>query len=414
MKSKKKYDKKILITDVNYKNIIKTSSPNHIKGVCIYLIIFGILGILGLFTSEKYESSDIKYFFLGYTVICIFVYYLTIIINRISKKIYFSKINKMFSATFYEDYIQIENNIYGYKTIENYYENDDIMYFKINKELIAYFNKEVEDKDFLDFIREKILDNKEYIPVKKKYKTPIIILNILFWLTIISLFLSTFIPSFITTIMIPNGLLKYFPDLTIEILFIFQFNVKSMITLSYMEYSLYLFIIPFTSFILAKYYKRKGIKCTKNIVSSIIIGLFILMISIGLDKYKVSISYEKFSEYEKIINVPISKNDTFYQYENYDKHIISAVLLKNKNIANIVKNDKNWVRKYNINKDLQKYTLDGCDIDVCYYKIFIKELNDYNTYFTDVRRYTIYSMQYNEDENTIVIDEFKHYYDGIK
>ena len=50
-----------------------------------------------------------------------------------------------------------------------------------------------------------------------------------------------------------------------------------------------------------------------------------------------------------------------------------------------------------------------CDVlDTCYYSVYIKELDKYNTFPTETGSYLVYSMLYNPKKNFLMIKEFKY------
>ena len=414
MKNEKEYKKIIELSYSDYKKVRKTTFPMYLKKVLIIIVVFLLLALLDYIFDEKpSEHSAIITILAGGLVLSYLTYIITLIINKILLKSKYKKLKNLFNISLNDKYLMIDKDIYGYKNVSNYFENDYILYFYVDKRTLVYFDKKKEDEKLVDFIRLKILKEKEYVESKTKYKKHLVILNILFVLSILSLFFVNVIPSVVAKSQLPEALLKVFPETKLEILKIFKENIDSYLIIDYYEYSLVLIIFPTALYILALRLKRIGIKCNWSIACALITSVLIVFISLGYDKYKARSDYKTFFEKKEILNFKIPKNGMYFKVVE-DKEMLSAAYFKNGKDADIIleeiKNNNNWGKIYDLDIELHDYLINNNGkIDDCYYSIYDETTNSYDTPIRENGNHIIYSMSYNFKNNILVIIKFEEY-----
>ena len=413
MQSKKKYDKKIELSYSDYKRVRKTTFPLYLKKALIVLGIFLVLALIdGIFEKETPKHSIIVTILGGGLVLSYLIYIIILIINKLLLKTKYNKLNKSLNISFNDEYLIIDKDIYGYKSINNFFENDYLLYFYVDKEMLVFFDKEKEDEKLIDYIRLKITKEKGYIDSKIKYKKHLIILNILFVLSILSLFFINVIPTIVAKSQLPETLIKIYPNVTIEIFNVFKNTIESNLIFDYYEWSLLLIIFPTALYILALRLKRIGINCKLSIVCAIITGSIITFVSMGYENYKTRIDYKTFSKYKNILNIEIPKNGMYFMV-NEDEDMLLSAYYKDENdakkILEEIKNNNNWGTIYNLDIELHDYLTENGNNDDCYYSIYDETTNTYDVPLRKKGKHVIYSMSYNYKNNILMIFKFEEY-----
>lgn len=410
MKNEKKFKKNVNLSFNDYKKVINTMFPMYLKKTLIVVGIFSIFALIGYFSENESEHSFIE-MLSGVFIIIFIVYLIVLLLNKIMNKNKFNKINKEYKITFYDDHLTIDDDVFGYKSIDKFYENNDIMYFFVNKNNIVFFDKKIEDEKIIKYIRMKIKNKEEYVDVYTKYKETIIMAYVLSVLSILSVFLINVIPKIIATNVLPEILLNSFPNLRFTFFGLFEYSVEqSYLMIDYYEYSFMLIVFPILLFILAKRLKRSGIKCKKYIVCSIITGIIIAMFSLGYSKYKTRINYDQFKKYQEIAGIEIPKNGMFFKVVGDDNSELSVSYfdneIDNKQIQNEINSNNNWLKLESIDESLYEYLNSNGTSNDTYYLLYNVEEDNYNTLPTN-GKHTFYSMSYNPRNNILKIEVYK-------
>ena len=412
MQSKKKYDKKIELSYSDYKKVRKTTFPMYLKKAIIVLGVFLVLALIdGIFEKET-PYHLVETILGGGLILSYFTYIIILIINKLLLRSKYNKLNKSFNISFNDEFLMIDKDIYGYKSISKFFENDYLLYFYADKKTLVFFDKENEDEKLIDYIRLKITKEKEYVDSKTKYKKNLIILNILFVLSIISLLFINVIPTIIAKSQLPDALIKIYPNVTIEILKIFKNTIESNLIFDYYEWSLLLIIFPTALYILALRLKRIGINCKLSIACAIITSFIIIFVSVGYGNYKTRIDYKTFSSYKEIINIEIPENGMYFKVVE-DEDILLAAYFKDENnakkILEEIKNNSNWGTIHDLDIELHDYLTENGNDDDCYYSIYDETANSYNAALREKGKHVIYSMSYNYKNNILMIFKFEEY-----
>ncbi len=169
------------------------------------------------------------------------------------------------------------------------------------------------------------------------------------------------------------------------------------------EGSIIAIIIPILSLVYGIIFKKKGYKCTKNIVIAIINIILVLLIFImGLLAYKSAIMFNK--DYSKLIGFDIPDNSKgVYLKWNYDfsDEIVSYEAVyeddaSTKQFYENIKENSNWNQIDNIdNSNLIPNTLACKNNEECYYLIYNKTIDKYNLIPYVEGKYKIIAMMYN-------------------
>ena len=78
-----------------------------------------------------------------------------------------------------------------------------------------------------------------------------------------------------------------------------------------------------------------------------------------------------------------------------------------------IMNSKTWLSNQELNSSLQIFisSFNSCDDEtVCYYSIYIEDIDKYNTLPEENGNYHIYAMIYKPNMHELVIDEFDYDY----
>ena len=410
MKSEKKFEAQMNISLNDYKKTCKTMFPMYLKRTLIIIGLFSLFALIGYFSEDNINSSFIEMLG-GVLIIFVAAYLIVLLINKIMYKIKYNRIKKNYKITFYDDHLKIDDDVFGYKSIDNYYENNELIYFFVEKNILVLFDKKIENEDFIEYIRMKIVNKKEYIDVYIRFKKIIIMVYILSILSILSIIMINIIPKIIATLSLPKVLLNSFPDLTFTFFGVFDYSVGgSYLIIDYYEYSFILIVFPLLLFILAKKLKRSGIKCRIYIVCAVITAIIITIFSLGYSKYKTRINYDSFKNHQDIAGINIPKNGMYFKALGNDDSELSVAYFKDENdieqIENEIQNNSNWLKIESIDEALYEYlNSNGTSKDI-YYLLYNVDENNYNVIPT-TRNHTIYSMSYNPHNKILKIEMYK-------
>lgn len=223
-------------------------------------------------------------------------------------------------------------------------------------------------------------------------------LLILFWLSILSIYMASYLDGFVSS---------KIDDIT-------GFKYTGHIFLLFSS-------IPIMSLIMGIYYKRIGYLCKKNIIGGAIMSLIMIMATFSgffsyytvKDKYFDDYSY--LTDLESIVNFDFPDNgdiliDKAFNFEMDDYNILAhtTVTFSNKDeinkFNNAVGNSSNWIGKKSSYQKMLEPTFFTSQSD--YYMIYIKDLNLYNEVPVNSGIYHMYYLEYNIDEAKLNIYEY--------
>ena len=207
-----------------------------------------------------------------------------------------------YNITFYDKYIKVESENTSlkidYKQIKkikltsthlyiiiNIKEIIPIPKYKINNNLISFLNKKQISKVTL---KEEQIDKNQ---ATKSYEGVRIFLIILFILTILSLWISLALIAIVSE----------------------QRNLPNFLSLNNTWAAYFVLPIPIVSIILGIIYKKKGVKCAKNIVAGVIVGSFLLLIGLSSNLINFEVDYKTIRPYQPIIELEIPTTRTYHQ-----------------------------------------------------------------------------------------------------
>lgn len=198
-------------------------------------------------------------------------------------------------------------------------------------------------------------------------------------------------------------------------------NVPLPLTFNYTYVAYYLLPIPVLSIILGIIYRIKGLKCTKNIITGIIVtGIILLEGSVSF-LINDEIDYKNITTYQDVIGITLPSQGKYYKI-NWDEsyllnHKSNYIIFTNpkeeKAFFEELQNIKNWLTKKEISTNIENLLTPATCESVnqeCYYSIYIKELNTHNTLPVQNGVYHIYAMTYSKDKSYLDIEEYIYNY----
>ena len=180
--------------------------------------------------------------------------------------------------------------------------------------------------------------------------------------------------------------------------------------------------IPILSIILGYKYKKKGIKCKKNIVAGYIIGFLLLLYgSFWFIMPSYEADYSEINKYKDIIGVKLPSSGKLekikWDYnsdpDKTDYQTIHVFYNKDgiKKLEKGIKSNENWILSTEIKSQLNvlipEAFIKGENI---YFLIYNESLNEYNSLPKNSGNYKIYAMMYNTSLKLLEIDEFDYEY----
>ena len=400
-----------------------------------YIITITIIFCISLFALVSTEPVTISELLLTNLLFMVIVFLLFKGISLFVRKlIYKKKLNKNidnihYKLIFYRDYFKKKSesltqkieysNIWKIKEIDNH------IYILLDRKNIIPILKENCSNEFIEFLKEsktlcskgssKIENLNEYIEPSKKYSKMRFFLIILFILTILSIWLGTFITIFLTSINYPGFLIEYFPSIKVNI-FNFYIEVSSALMISYLWGFLLILPIPILSIVLGIIYRKKGLKCLKNIVAGCIVGIVSLIIGFvpAITGIRIEHSYEEAYSYQEFIGVDIPIEGRFFELEiaNSDVLFMNYFLwedtLETRTFYQNIKTHESWISDLEISDHLAAFIPFVCKStqEECYYSVYIPEMDVYNEIPNEVGEYHIYSMMYDPDLLSLKMMEY--------
>ena len=273
-----------------------------------------------------------------------------------------------------------------------------------NKKLII-LQKKYCDEDLIEFIRNNIPTLEKHlgenqVPQKESNKVNKL-LNIIFFVTIISLFAS-FILVYI--------LLKY----------VFHYHGNG--DTRYMWIYLCFLPIPIISIILGLIYKNKGYNCSRNIIIGIIVSIILLMyggiptlVSTDLPDYSEIDSYKEFIDAKLPSNGELDIIEVGSSADDKNEYVIVDVYYDLEDVTELeksIKDNNNWFLSEDIKQELKVFVTPQIHSSKnAYYSIYNKTTNEYNTLPSKSGDYDIYFMKYDLKEKHLAIHKFKYSYE---
>ena len=429
---KKKEDEfkvEVKVTYEEYKEIQKNFPYQFWKHFLITLVV-----ILSLFLIAYYDEPSELIESIGAVIflsICAFgiLKLIEVLFRKHNYKKLFQKGTNGIHYTlfFYDDYLEKKSEQLSqkafYQQIQRIEETNTHIFILIDKENILPIRKDTCTEEEIQKIRKisisgkEELENKEkledYLNPHQKYKGMRKFLIFLFVLTILSIFIAFIVQDMIAYMNLPSYVIEYFPNVKVY-LSSFYAEVPYAPMLDYLWGAWLVLPIPLLSIILGIKYKRKGIKCRKNIVAGSIFAILLLLLGSMAFIYPVKREYSDIFKYQEVLGVTLPKKGKLFQLE-LDKsgHLqLSYVLWKkdeDKSFYNDIKENKNWLLKSEIDLGF-KDSIQKCESknEECYYSIYIEETKEYNQ-VPEVRwNYHIYSMMYDPEIHSLKIGRFPY------
>lgn len=400
------YEYKLMIPyfkNIYWSYIIKKSLSINCIICMIYIIMFGryLLFVLPIFIILQ---------------LILIIYYKKNFNNVIEKD--FKKnevknnINNNYSIDFFEDYLYLKNEVgaknFYYKDIIRSVETDTNFYLENVDRNIIIIQKNECELELINFIRDKLkelendLGNISRLKKMKKSYNPYFIKNImvfLFIITIASLWGALY------SVALVNKVIPQYGFSFVKNLWVFWCWLP----------------IPILSIILGFKYKKKGIKCTKNIVGGFIIGFLLLIYGSFCMFPTFAEDYSKIYEYKDIINAKIPLNGYLeiqkwgnYVDEDKTEYVFISAYYDEKNADEFVKSIENnevWINYNNLKSDLKIYMPSYVALDLdAYISIYNKTTNQYNLVPETTGDYEIYVMKYDKSDKKLEIHKFKYSY----
>lgn len=390
-----------------YKKIVKRFPYKFIKRLIITFIIIILISLIALTPPDPIAIEDII------LVDIILIVANVIILKLIDFAFSSYKYKRLttynshycdYKLIFKDDYIEkISSNInqkIRYNDIWKLKEYEDCFYILLNKKDITVILKNNCSDELIYFIKNIKINNKSIkTKVNKHSKSNNnnirIFLIILFILTIASLWMGLGI-SFSLAILA---------------------KVPQELFTNYMWGMFICLPIPLLSIILGFIYKRKGIKCTKNIVGGFIIGFLLILYGSFSFIFNYKVDYNEVYSYEEIVGIELPHNGIYNKIVwdesylmNHTSNSIEFTDTKeiNKFYENIENND-NWITKDEIGSYLSMFVPKSLNCSLnenCYYSVYIKELDSYNIVPIESGAYNVYAMMYNPHLYTLKIEEY--------
>lgn len=237
---------------------------------------------------------------------------------------------------------------------------------------------------------------------KEKNKEIIkIVMNLLFILTIVSIFAALLTWSFVNENSDKTGIFSFVNT----------------------TWTFWLWLpIPVVSIILGYKYKKLGLKCKKNIVAGYIIAILLLIYgSFWFLTPNYSADYSEIYNYKNIIGITLPKkgklekikwdytsetDKTNYQsiYVYYDKDSASK-------LEKEIKNSENWISNFDIKSELKLLISKSFIIDKnTYFLIYNYTLKEYNMLPKEAGNYDFCVMKYVGSLKMLEIDSFNYNY----
>ena len=382
----------------------------------IYVIF--LFSILYLILCLILKSSMYEYF----TVVIIFSI-IKILVNKLKindmatkyfQKIYKNDLNYQIESKtiFYEKYLERISSdtkqIVNYDEIKVIKENDTDIFIGTKKGILT-FQKDKCNEEIINFIKnispnKKVYKKAKNIKIKTKESTDKqsklikTILNILFILSIISVWLGMYCWATLTE------------------------NINPHFGLEYSYYMAIALPIPLLSLILGLIYEKKGYKTDKNIVIGIVMSIpFIISLIPPIYMRQFYIPMNNINEYKNIIKVDLPTTGKYkkIKWDSPKGAISNYIEFNNKKeidkFYKDIKNDSTWIKENDINIELNDLANPitsklSCNSKECIYLIYNKDEKTYNKLPSKTGKYKMTLIMYDPDINTLQIEEIIYEY----
>ncbi len=232
---------------------------------------------------------------------------------------------------------------------------------------------------------------------EKENKNTKIIMNVLFILTLASIFFG----------LITSSILSY-----------------NKIDFTSTSWAFWLWLpVPILSILLGYKYKKNGLKVKKNIISGYIIGILLLIYgSFWLMFPSSASSYNILYKYKNIIsdNLPkkgnlqiVNLNSSNSEIGKYTLYVAMYKKDDAKDFYNSVKKSDNWVLDSELKSNLKIFVpvniIQKSSSEV-YYSIYNKTLDEYNKLPVNSGDYQIFTMIYDSSKKILEVHKFMYKY----
>ena len=232
---------------------------------------------------------------------------------------------------------------------------------------------------------------------EKENKNTKIIMNVLFILTLASIFFG----------LITSSILSY-----------------NKIDFTSTSWAFWLCLpVPILSIFLGYKYKKNGLKVKKNIISGYIIGILLLIYgSFWLMFPSSASSYNILYKYKNIIsdNLPkkgdlqiVDLNSSNSEISKYTLYVATYKKDDTKDFYNSVKKSDNWVLDSELKSNLKIFipvNIIQKSSSKVYYSIYNKTLDEYNKLPVNSGDYQIFTMIYDSSKNILEVHKFMYKY----
>lgn len=416
-----KKKKEVVVKYSDYK-LIKKYFHNGFRTAFIIISIITLLFFLIGFSGEDPIAIEEYLFISALFILGYFIIYkiLDVLTKKMRFKSFIKKHNDSvkYSLTFTEECILREsknrNEKIYYSDIKKVKENDLLFLILLtNKEFIVVHKQDLDEKELIHLkymidntIHNDNLDMDEYLEKKKKNDKKNAFIKVILIILFIACFFS-----------VPLGIAVVAKKIESN-------NVSGFDFIKYTSGMFYALPIPILSIILGFIYKRKGFKCTKNIVVGFIMGAILLIYGSfsKMAQFNFTTDYQEFNQYGQIVSVDLPNEAIEYQKivptSSYlDEHIWHIVKYPDNEITDNfyqdIMNSDNWITKDEISTNLNTFVVSSfnCSGEIaCYYSVYNEELNTYNQVPAESGKYRIYSMFYDPNNKKLEIQEYSFKY----
>lgn len=363
-----------------------------VKNGTLFIIIALIL--MGL-KNESFTGSLLTAIF--YEVLLMVVYKIRIekmgqdSFHKIQKK---CPIATQHTTDFYEDYFirYSEQAIHKieYSKISGFIETDSNFYVEHNG--VFLFQKEKCCSELIEFFRNKCshkLKSTSYFPVET-------FMLFLFILTLCCIFLGAKTMNILAGDSLNYHFVKY-------------------------AWGFWIWLpIPLLSIILGFRYKKRGVKCTKNIISGFIVGIILLIFGCFCFFPIGESSYSKIYQYENVLNIPLPSDGILTEnyYDTFGDSItkftdIDVTFNRDdvESLEKIISSNPHWIPINEMASSLKIFIPDlMITTDTSYISIYNSSTQQYNTIPETDGSYRIYTMLFDSKGNRLEVNNYTYEY----
>lgn len=424
---------------VNYPDYVKMKKHfpySFWKKFIITSIVIILVFMLALIPPDPLTISDVAIadiLFIAVAYILLKIIDILFRKQKYKRELYRYPEHMEYTLSFYEDYLEkksetVTKKIFYYQ-IQKKVETIDAIYFLLNSKEILLIKKEDCNSELLDYLEEIHIDKQSIQCLKssntesdtkfdKKISRIKLVLMILFILTILSLIGGIILPQVLTLRDIPSFIVKDFPNVTLH-LGIVHIGFPSVFNISYLWSACFFLPITILSVVLGIVYRRKGFKCSKNIIAGIIVTVLLsCMIYFSYhNDYQIEKDYQETRAYHSIIGEILPKEGRMFQMIWSDSnsefdYFYFEDAKENEELKNRIQGNNHWILPKEVSTNLSYFVINSCHSikEPCYYSVYIEELETYNEVPKETGLYTIYSMLYDTEIDSIKIQKFLYQY----